>query len=85
VDPEAIRTFIARDRERVAALKREHHARRYRASRGNAGLVAGQLLWAYTRRVRRDWPTKRDRGEDLAHHVELKRRIDLARDAFSPR
>ena len=77
--------FVARDRERVAALKREHHAKQYRASHGTAGLEAGGVLREHARRVRPDWPTERDRREDLAHHLALKRRIDRAAHAFSAR
>lgn len=85
MDRDAIRAFVARDRERVAALKQEHHARRYRLSRGTSGLVAARALWGYARKVRPDWPTARDRDEDFAHHVALKRRIDRAAHAFSAR
>jgi hypothetical protein len=85
MDRAAIREFVARNRERVAALKREHHAQQYRTSHGTAGLEAGRWLREYARRVRPDWPTERDRDEDLAHHVALKQRIDRAAHAFSAR
>jgi hypothetical protein len=85
MDRDAVRAFVARDHDRIAALKRAHHAKRYRASRGKSGLEAGRVLWTYARRVRPDWPTQRDRDEDLAHHVELKRRIDRAVHAFAAR
>lgn len=85
MDRDAIRDFVARDRERVAALKRDHHARRYRASRGTSGLEAGEVLREYARKVRPDWPTARDRDEDFAHHVAMKRRIDRAAHAFPAR
>jgi len=85
MDRAAIRAFVARDRERVAALKRDHHAKRYRASQGSAGLEVGRMLLEHARRVRPDWPTERDRREDLEHHLALKRRIDRAARAFSPR
>ena len=77
--------FVARDRERVGALKRDHHAERQRASRGEAGLQAAQALREHVRKVRPDWPTARDRDEDFAHHVALKRRIDRAAHAFTAR
>jgi hypothetical protein len=81
----AARAFLARDRERVAALKRDYHARRYRRTRGRSGLDAGRSLRQLARSVRPDWPTKRDRAEDLAHHVALKRLLDRAAHAFSAR
>jgi hypothetical protein len=83
MDRDAIRAFVARDRERVAALKRDHHAGRHRASRGASGLEAAQALRDHVRKVRPDWPTARDRDEDFAHHVALKRRIDRAAHAFA--
>ena len=85
MDRDAIRSFVARDRDRVAALKREHHAGRYRASRGTSGLEAGEALRRYALKVRPDWPTARDRDEDFAHHVAMKRRIDRAAHAFPGR
>ena len=82
MDREALRAFVTRDRERVAALKRDHHARRYRASGGQSGLEAARALREHARKVRPDWPTARDRDEDLAHHVALKRLIDRAARAL---
>jgi len=85
IDRDAIRAFVARDRDRVAALKRDHHATRYRASRGKSGLEAARVLREHVRKIRPDWPTARDRDEDFAHHVALKRRIDRAAHAFFAR
>ena len=85
MDRDAVRAFIARDRDRVAALKRDHHAGRFRASGGKSGLEAARELREHARKVRPDWPTARDREADLAHHVALKRRIDRAAHAFSTR
>ncbi len=85
MDKDAIRAFAVRDRDSVAALKRDHHARRHRASRGTAGIETARMLREYVRKVRPDWPTARDRDEDLAHHVALKERIDRAADAFAAR
>jgi hypothetical protein len=85
MDREAVRAFLTRDRARVAALKRDHHAGRHRASSGTAGFAAGQALREHARKVRPNWPTKRDRDEDFAHHVTLKRRIDRAAHAFAVR
>jgi hypothetical protein len=79
MDRDAIRAFVARDRERVAAFKRDHHAERNRVSRGKSGLEAARALREQVRKIRPDWPTARDRDEDFAHHVALKRRIDARR------
>jgi hypothetical protein len=85
MDRAAARSFVERDWVLVAASKREHHAARYRASRGKSGLAAGQMLRDYVRRVRPGWPTARDRERDFADHVALKRLIDRAARAFSSR
>lgn len=85
MDRDAIRAFVARDRDLVAALKRDHHARQHRVSRGKSGLEAAGMLRDYARKVRPDWPTARDRCDDFAHHVALKRRIDRAAHAFCAR
>ena len=85
MDRDAIRAFVGRDRDRVAGLKRDHHAKRYRITRGTSGIEAGRLLWEYARKVRPDWPTTRDREEDFAHHLALKREIDCAAHAFASR
>lgn len=85
MDRAAIRAFVTRERDRVVVLKRDHHARQYRSSRGRSGLEAGRILREHARRVRPDWPTKRDRDEDLAHHLELRRRLDLVAHAFPTR
>jgi hypothetical protein len=85
MDRDAVREFMLRDRKRVDALKRDHRAKRHRASGGKSGLEAAQALREHVRRVRPDWPTARGRREDLEHHVALKRRIDRAAHAFSAR
>ncbi len=85
MDRRAIRGFVERDRARVDVAKQEHHARRFRESHGTAGIEAGWALWEYTRRVRPDWPTERDREQDLAHHIALKQRLARAAHAFPRR
>ena len=82
---EAARSFVSRDRDLVAALKREFHATRHRVSRGKSGLAAGRMLREYVRKVRPDWPTARDRRRDLADHVALKQLLDRAARALSSR
>jgi hypothetical protein len=85
MDREAMRSFVARDRRPVAALKREFYAARHRASQGKSGLEAGRMLRDYARKVRPDWPTARDRRRDFADHVALKRLLDRAARALSSR
>jgi len=85
VDPAAVRAFATRDRESVQRAKRAYHADRHAASHAMAGFIAGQALREHVRRLRPDWPTPDDRAADLAHHVELKRLLDRAADAFARR
>jgi hypothetical protein len=81
MDREKIRAFALRDRSAVAAAKEDWWAGRGRA----AALHASRALWAHARLVRPDWPTARDRADDLAHHVALKERLDRAARVFTRR
>lgn len=85
MDPADLRAFARRSRDEVEQKKREHWAQRSREPDGLATLRAGHALYAYARKVRPDFPTERDRAEDLAHHVELKRLLDRASHAFALR
>jgi hypothetical protein len=85
VDRESIRAFVNRDHAAVASLKRAHHTNRFRELGPQAGIALARALWEHARRVRPDWPTRRDRARDLADHVELKGRLDRAAHAFSRR
>lgn len=85
MDRDALRAYLDRDRAAVEASKRSHHAGRYRAIGAAAGIEAGITLRDWARRVRPDWPTDRDRAEDLAHHLALKALIDRYADAFASR
>lgn len=80
-----VRAFVDRDWAGFAALKRAHWAERFRIEGAEATRRASRMLWEHARRVRPDWPTERERAEDLAHHVELKRLIDQAAHAFADR
>jgi hypothetical protein len=85
MDRNAVRSFVARDWELVAASKRNHRAARFRASRGKSSLEVAQMLREYMRRVRPGWPGASDRQRDLADHIALKRLLDRAARAFSSR
>lgn len=85
VDPASIQEFARRNRAEVRASKQRYWAEQYRALGPARTIGASQALWQYVRRLRPDWPTARDRAEDLAHHVELKRKIDRAAHAVAAR
>lgn len=77
-----MKAFIERDWAAAASFKQEHWAREF-AERGPAAtLDASQALWQHMRLVRPDWPSNRERLDDLAHHVALKRAIDRVAGAF---
>lgn len=85
MDPASIREFARRNRAEVQESKQRYWAEQYRAH-GPAGAIrTSQALWQYVRRLRPDWPTARERAEDLAHHVAVKRKIDRAAHAFAAR
>jgi hypothetical protein len=85
MDRTAIQAFVSRDRASVERLKRLHWVRQFRRHGASATVAAGRALWAHARRVRPDWPGPRERDEDLTHHIELKRQLDRAADAFAGR
>jgi hypothetical protein len=85
MDAAAIRDFVRRNREVARDLKRSHWADRFRTHGAAATLAAAEALRVYMRRVRPDWPTERDRADDLAHHRDLKSKIDRAAHAFAGR
>jgi hypothetical protein len=77
--------FLLRPWKEVEAVKQRHWVREF-ARRGHAATFgAAQALWAHMRGVRPDWPTDAERAEDLAHHLELKRRVDQAGRALADR
>ncbi len=85
MDPASVREFARRDRAEVQASKQRYWAQQYRAAGPARTIRASQALWQFVRRLRPDWPTARDRADDLAHHVELKRMIDRAAHAVAAR
>ena len=83
MDPAHAQAFLRRPWASLAAMEREHWAREF-ARRGPAAtLEVSRLLWEHMRRVRPDWPSDRERLDDLAHHVSLKRAIDRVAGAFA--
>jgi len=82
MNPEDLRAYARRNWRAAEMGKREHWAREV-AERGSlATFEASQALWEHVRGLRPDWPTPEERRADLAHHVALKRALDLAAGAF---
>jgi hypothetical protein len=78
VDPASIRAFALRARAEVEHEKRAYWAKQHGERTYRATLDVSHALYEHVRRVRPDFPTDRDRAEDLAHHVALKSLLDQA-------
>jgi hypothetical protein len=78
VDRDQIAAFLRRPRGPVDDLKAEWWAMR-------SPIEAGHELWEHARRVHPDFPSADDRADDLAHHIDLKRRMDRASKALIDR
>lgn len=85
MDPAAIRAFVQRSRTEVEREKRAFWAEQYEARSYRRTLEASGALYEHVRRIRPDFPTDRDRVEDLANHVALKRLLDRASRCFARR
>ena len=85
MDRDALLEYVGRDRSAVARLKRAYWARRFQEEGPEAIIRASRALYEHVRSVRPDYPTARDRADDLAHHVELKRKLDQASRALAVR
>jgi hypothetical protein len=78
MDPQHLRDYAGRAWHLVAAHKRAYWTRALRRQANLATFEASQALWTHMRQVRSEWPSAKDRAEDLAHHVTLKRALDRA-------
>lgn len=85
MDPASIRAFALRARVEVEDEKRAYWAKQHGDRTHRATLDASHALYEHVRRIRPDFPTERDRAEDLAHHVALKRLLDQASRALAVR
>jgi hypothetical protein len=77
-----VRAYAGRAWHLAAQLKEEYWARELAERDPLATFEASQALRAHMCRVRPDWPSERERGDDLAHHIALKRAIDRAAGAY---
>jgi hypothetical protein len=79
---EDLKAYAMRAWHVAAAFKQQYWAHEIARQGSLATFEASQTLREHMRRVRPDWPSEQDRGEDLAHHLALKRAIDSAAGAF---
>jgi len=82
MNAEDLRAYARRAWHLAAALKQEHWARELARRGPLATFEASEALREHMCRLRPDWPSERERREDLAHHIALKRAIDRAAGAF---
>jgi hypothetical protein len=88
VDPADVRAYVERARGarvEVERAKRAYWAEQHGERTHRVTLEASRALYEHVRRVRPDYPTQRDRAEDLAHHVALKSLLDQASRALAVR
>jgi hypothetical protein len=85
VDRDSVRAYLDRDWSAGERLEREHWAALWRTLGPAANLRAARTLYEHVRRMRPEWPSEAERAADLAHHVALKRRLDLAARALTAR
>jgi len=64
--------YAARDWQIIEKQDRLFWIREYRQHGPEATMRASYALWQHMRHIRPEWPTARDRQEDLQHHILLK-------------
>jgi len=85
MDAAALRQFARRDWAGAAASKADYWADAYRRDGSQAARRASVQLWRHARRIQADFPGPADRSRDLADHLALCQRLDVAARAFARR
>ncbi len=85
VDPNDLRAFANRDWAAAERAKQQYWAQRYRHEGAAPARQAATLLLEHARRLGAAGLTDRDRRDDLAHHLQLRDRLDRAARAFAGR
>ena len=71
VDHEGARSFVATDWTGLAADKERYWAEWKRQEGPGAGVQMAAALRAQIKRARPDWPSERERREDLETHLRV--------------
>jgi hypothetical protein len=79
VDPRDILAFVSRDWQAVEKRKSDYWAARKREMTPLEALEIADDLWRYVRSIRPDWPSERERAEDLANHVRVSELLSRVR------
>ena len=82
MNPDDLRAYARRDWRETERRKWEHWAREIALRGPLATFEASEVLREHMRGLRPDWPSPEERRADLAHHMALKRALDLAAGAF---
>jgi hypothetical protein len=85
VDPKDLRAFANRDWAAAERGTQQYWAERYRAAGAAPARHAATLLLQHARRLGAAGLSDNDRRTDLAHHLELRDRLDRAARAFTRR
>jgi len=85
MDAAALRQFARRDWAGAATSKADYWAEAYRREGPRAARHASTALWQHARRVHADFPADADRARDLADHLALRQRLDVAARALARR
>jgi hypothetical protein len=85
MDAGALRQFANRDWSAVTASRLDYWAQQYRQRGPAAAREASTLLWRHARQVQPQFPSDADRARDLADHLALHQRLDVAARALAGR
>ena len=85
VDPKDLRAFADRDWAAAARGKQQYWADRYHRDGAAPARQVATLLLEHARRLGAAGLTDSERGADLAHHLEVRDRLDRAARALGRR
>ena len=80
-----LKRFARRDWAAAAAGKRDYWTAQYQQHGATPARAASAALLIHMRSVQPDYPSARNRAEDLADHRLLRQRLDRAAHAFTGR
>jgi hypothetical protein len=85
VDPNDLRAFANRDWAAAERGKQDYWVARYRGDGAAPARQASAMLLEHARRLGAAGLTDGERRDDLAHHLQLRDRLDRAARAFARR
>ena len=83
--PDDVRAFVGRDWAAIAASKRAYWAERYRLEGSLPARQASTALYEHARGLRSAIFGDAYRADDLAHHLQIRERLDRAARAIACR